>query len=50
MDDNELAARWGQYLQDETEDSGKNGFVASREGAMDAKAANFPPLKATNTG
>ncbi|HZX47795.1 MAG TPA: flagellar motor switch protein FliN [Nitrospirota bacterium] len=49
MDDNELAAQWEQSLQEEPVDSVEKVQVASQESAMDAKPANFTPLKAAST-
>src|SRR5574337_734868 len=52
MDDNELAAQWEQSLQEEAPVSEEKGQVAqgaSQEIAVDAKPANFTPLKAANT-
>lgn len=52
MDDNELAAQWEQSMGDETAVSGEheNGDNTSQEKSVDAKPANFTPLKAANTG
>ena len=49
MDDNELAAQWEQSLQEEPADSVEKEQVGSQESAMDARPANFIPLKAANT-
>ncbi|MCC7202984.1 MAG: flagellar motor switch protein FliN [Nitrospirae bacterium] len=55
MDDNELAAQWEQSIQEETTVSQENAEgesgekVVSQEKAVDAKPANFTPLKAANT-
>lgn len=56
MDDNELAAQWEQSIQEETTVSQENAEgvsgekVVPQEKAVDAKPANFTPLKAANTG
>src|SRR3989304_7564175 len=50
MDDNELAAQWEQSLQEEPVDTEEKVQAASQESAMDARPANFTPLKAVNTG
>ncbi len=50
MDDNDLAAQWEQSLQEEKPVSEEKGQGASQEMGMDAKPANFTPLKAANTG
>lgn len=50
MDDNELAAQWEQTLQEEPAGSEEKGPGGSQEIAVDAKPANFTPLKAANTG
>jgi len=50
MDDNELAAQWEQTLQEEPAGSEEKGPGVSQEIAVDAKPANFTPLKAANNG
>ena len=50
MDDNELAAQWEQSLQEEPADTEEKGQAASQENTMDARPANFTPLKAANGG
>lgn len=50
MDDNELAAQWEESLQEETAVSEEKVQGTSRETVMEAKPANFTPLKAANAG
>lgn len=50
MDDNELAAQWEQSLQEEPAGSEEKKPGSPPEIAVDAKPANFTPLKAVNTG